>query len=126
MSFFRMSTNGSTGTGYVEDEGLAGHAPDTDDIRTMDLDIDPPIEINGKPYTRLHLEEPTAQMMERAEAELAHGYDAWSLRKYQIWLVSQGGKLPRAVVEKMRVTQVKKAADFLQSFLASGPETGGT
>lgn len=94
--------------------------------RTLELDLDPPIEANGRSYASLHLEEPTARMVERAEAELAAGVTVHALRKYQIALVSQASGLPRAVVEQMRISQVREAADFLSAFIGGGPATGET
>ena len=96
----------------------------TSDERTMTIYLDPPIDgSNGHTYSELHLEEPTAKMVERAEAELGGNMSVHALRKYQIALVSQGSKTPRDVVEKMRISQVKEAADFLGLFIAGGPET---
>lgn len=93
--------------------------------RTLDIELDPPIDFNGKTYTTLHLEEPTAQMVERAEAELLQ-MNVHTLRKHQIALVSQGSQTPRAVIERMRISQVREAADFLSSFIGGGPQTGET
>jgi hypothetical protein len=95
-----------------------------DESRIKDIEIDPPIEVNGKTYDVLHLEEPTAQMIERAEQELSGAMSVHALRKYQISLVSLGSKTPRAVVERMRISQVKEAADFLSSFIGGGPAIG--
>jgi hypothetical protein len=92
--------------------------------RTLDIEIDPPLEVNGKTYNSLHLEEPTARMVERAESELGAAMTVHSLRKYQIALVSQGSGAPRAVIEQMRISQVREAADFLSSFIGAGQATG--
>lgn len=103
----------------------AGPAP-AEPQRTFDLDIDPPVEVNGRTYASLHLEEPTARMVERAEAELAAAVTVHTMRKYQIALVSQASGLPRAAIEQMRISQVREAADFLSSFIGGGPPTGET
>jgi signal recognition particle subunit SEC65 len=104
-----------------------GADPSDDNARTLTIYLDPPIDgSNGRTYTELLLEEPTAKMVERAEAELGGNMSVHALRKYQIALVSQGSKTPRDVVEKMRISQVKEAADFLGLFIAGGPETTGT
>lgn len=104
----------------------AGELRDDAFPRVLDIDIEPPLEVNGKTYSSLHLEEPTARMVERAEAELAGNMSVHSLRKYQIALVSQGAAVPRAVIEQMRISQVREAADFLSSFIGAGPPTGET
>jgi hypothetical protein len=94
---------------------------------TMDLVIDPPIEgSNGKTYEHLHLEEPTARMVERAEAELAGNFNVHSLRKYQIALVSHATGTPRDVIERMRISQLTKASDFLSTFIGSGRAIGAS
>jgi hypothetical protein len=94
--------------------------------RTFDMVIDPPITgSNGKEYETLHLEEPTGRMVERAEAELVT-MNVHTLRKYQIALVSQASGTPRDVVEKMRISQIREAADFLSSFIGGGPPTGAS
>jgi len=92
--------------------------------RTLDLEIEPPLDVNGKTYSTLHLEEPTARMVERAESELGGNMTVHTLRKYQIALVSHGAAVPRAVIEQMRISQVRQAADFLSSFIGDGPATG--
>jgi hypothetical protein len=108
-----------------EEEG-ARPIDGADEPRTLDIEIDPPIEANNKTWTSLHLEEPTAKMIELAEAELAGNMSVHALRKYQIALVSQGAKVPRAVVERMRISQVREAADFLSGFIGGGPATGAS
>jgi hypothetical protein len=106
----------------VVTNGTGNH--DDDLPRFLDIEIDPPIEWNGKTYSVLHLEEPTGQQIERAEAELAVSVNVHTLRKYQLAVISQASGMPRQAVEKMRISQIKQAADFLTSFTSSGPETG--
>jgi hypothetical protein len=107
--------------------GEASAEPDLDDLpRTLDIELDPPVEDNGKTYSTLHLEEPTGLMVERAEAELAGAMSVHALRKYQISLVSHGAGVPRSVVNKMRISQIREAADFLSRFIGGGPPTGET
>jgi hypothetical protein len=97
---------------------------DDDAPRTLDMVIDPPIEWNNNTYESLHLEEPTAQQVERAESELAGQVSMHTMRKYQIALVSQCSGLNRQVVERMRISQVREAADFLSTFIGGGRGTG--
>jgi hypothetical protein len=95
--------------------------------RTKEIELyEPIIGSNNQRYDTLHLEEPTANMVERAEQELSGNMSVHALRKYQIALVSQGAKVPRDVVAKMRISQVKEAADFLSSFIGGGPAIGET
>jgi Phage tail assembly chaperone proteins, E, or 41 or 14 len=92
--------------------------------RVLDLELDPPITFQKKPFATLHLEEPTGKMMERAEQELAGGVNAYALRRFQITLVAQSAKVPREVVEAMPVGQIARAWDFLETLLPGGPATG--
>lgn len=93
---------------------------------TLDIELDPPIEWNNSTYHQIHLEEPTGHMVERAEAELAGNMNVHTMRKYQIALVSQASNTPRQVIERMRISQIVEASDFLQRFIASGRATGET
>jgi hypothetical protein len=97
-----------------------------DPPRVRDFDLDPPIEFNKKPFTRLHLEEPTARMVERAEQELAQGANTYTMRRYSVTLVAQTARVPREVVEMMRIKQVEECFDFLAGLLSPGPPTGAT
>jgi hypothetical protein len=92
--------------------------------RVLDLELDPPITFQKKPFAVLHLEEPTGKMMERAEQELVGGVNAYALRRFQITLVAQSAKVPREVVEAMPVGQIARAWDFLETLLPGGPATG--
>jgi len=65
-------------------------------------------------------------MMEKAEQELAPGPNAYTLRRFQITLVAQAAKVPREVVERMRVSDVTRAFDFLATLLPGGQPTGET
>ena len=94
--------------------------------RVLVIEIDPPITwSNGKTYTELRLEEPTGQMIVRAEQELANGANFAALRKYQFALVSNAADVPRGVIEQMRISQIQKAADFLSAFMPGGRPIGG-
>lgn len=90
----------------------------------LDLDIDPPVEWNGRTFTTLHLEEPTGQMIVKSEQELANGANFAALRRYQFALVSNASGIPRQAIELMRISQIQEAADFLSSFLPGGLGTG--
>jgi Phage tail assembly chaperone proteins, E, or 41 or 14 len=96
----------------------------TTEPRTLDIEIEPPIELNGKTYSTLHLAEPTAKMVELAEQELSASMSVHALRKYQIALVAQGSQTPLPVIQRMRISQVREAADFLSAFIGGGPQTG--
>lgn len=99
-----------------EDEPLA---------RTLDMDID--VTFQKKRFTTLHLEEPTAKQMERAELELNHpNPTAYMFRRYQIALVAAVAQVPREVVLELRSSQLAEAFDFLAVLLAPIPKDGVT
>ena len=98
--------------------------PEGAEPRVLTIEIDPPIEWNNKTYDRLHLEEPTGHMVERAESELAGNMSVHALRKYQIALVSHASGQPRQVIERMRISQIREASDFLSRFIGGGQATG--
>lgn len=94
---------------------------------TKDLVIDPPIEwSDGKTYEVLHLQEPTGKQMEMAESELKAETNIYTLRRYQIALISHASKTPKGVIENMRISQIEEASSFLQRFTRGGRETGET
>ena len=94
--------------------------------REMDLDIDPPIEYLKKHFTTLHLVEPTALQVQRAEFEIAAGSNMFTLRRYQIKLIAEVAAVPREVVEKMRISQMEEAWRFLEPYTPLFRLTGNT
>jgi hypothetical protein len=85
--------------------------------RVHDIEIDPPVEWNGRTFSTLHLEEPTINMVNRAEQEMPN------TRGYQIALISHSANVPRAVIEKLRISQANEAFSFLSGFLRAGLQT---
>ena len=93
--------------------------------RTLDMDID--ITFQKKRFTSLHLEEPTAKQLERAELELnSKDPTAYMFRRYQIALIAGVAKVPREVVLELRNSQLVEAFDFLAAMLAPSPKDGET
>jgi hypothetical protein len=93
--------------------------------RTLDMDID--ITFQKKRFTSLHLEEPTAKQLERAELELNNANPtAYMMRRYQIALVAAVAQVPREVVLELRSSQLNEAFDFLAVLLAPSPKDGET
>jgi hypothetical protein len=93
----------------------------TTEPQTLDIEIEPAIVINDNRYSTLHLEEPSAKAVEIAERELANGMHPSAVRKYQIALVAGAAKVNVAIVERMRISQVREGSDFLARFLSGGP-----
>jgi hypothetical protein len=113
------STQVGNGNGYSDGYPFDEHAI------THDIVIDPPVEFSdGKTYDHLHLAEPLAGQMRQAENELKGEVNVYTLRSYQIALVSHCSGVPRGVIEKMRISQVDEASAFLQRFTRGGRATG--
>jgi Phage tail assembly chaperone proteins, E, or 41 or 14 len=114
-----------SGNGLMTEPGQ--HAAGDDDFpRSLVIEIDPPIDWNGKTYGELRLEEPTGQMIQKAEQELSNGANFAALRNYQFSLVSNCSGVPRQVIMQMRITQIQQAADFLSRFMPGGLGTGAS
>jgi len=94
--------------------------------RQLDIELDPPILFQKKPFTTLHLEEPTGAMVEAAEQELGATPTPYTLRRYQITLIARTAKVPREVIQQMRVGDIMRAFNFLSRLLDTGPPTGET
>ena len=93
--------------------------------RFLDIEIDPPIEWNNSTYTTMHLEEPTARMIQRSEQEWGtEGMTPANMTKYKIALVSNASGLPRQVIDNLRISQLNEAYHFLTGFMSSGLPTG--
>ena len=113
-----------SGNGLAQQEPGAA-AADDDLPRTLVIELDPPITwSNDKTYTELRLEEPTGQQVIKAEQELMPPINYVKLRMYQFVLISLVADVPRGVVEKMRITQITKATDFLSAYMPGGLSTG--
>jgi hypothetical protein len=93
--------------------------------RTLDLDID--VTFQKRRFTSLHLEEPTAKQLERAEIELnTREPNAYTMRRYQIALVASVAGVPREVVLELKFSQLNQAFDFLADLLDRSRQDGAT
>jgi len=97
--------------------------------RTLDMDID--VTFQKKRFTSLHLEEPTAKQVERAELELGANtrsidISPYQARRYQIALVAAVAQVPREVVLELKHSELMRAANFLRDLLEPSPKDGGT
>jgi len=93
--------------------------------RTLDMEID--VTFQKKRFTNLHLEEPTAKQLERAELELnSINPTPYMVRRYQIAMVAAVAKVPREVVLELRNSQLEEAFAFLSDLLKPSPKDGVT
>lgn len=109
-----------------EKEGDPVETSFDDDARTLDMDID--VEFQRKRFTSLHLQEPTAKQLEKAEIELNVAVPtAYTMRRYQIALIAAVAKVPREVVLELTFTELNRAFDFLGTLLRDrSPKDGET
>jgi hypothetical protein len=93
--------------------------------RTLDMEID--VTFQKRRFTNLHLEEPTAKQLEKAEMELnAVNVTAYQMRRYQIAMIAAVAGVPREVVLELRNGQLQEAFDFLLKLLGPTPKDGET
>ena len=97
-----------------------------EDPATLDIEID--ITVDRKRFTSLHLREPKAKEIERAERELnTQNPSVWHFRKYQMALIAQVAKVPPELIGELTNTQIRAAWDFLRAKLdRDSPEIGET
>jgi hypothetical protein len=94
--------------------------------KPIDMRIDPPVD----DITSLHLREPTFQDVRIAEAQIVR--DAYgritdaSSRDHQAVLLSRVCNVTRQQLDKMRISEVNRAYDFLMTFKDAGPAIGET
>jgi hypothetical protein len=101
--------------------------PDTSsDPQTLDIDID--VTFQKRRFTTLHLQEPKAKQIVRAELELnTRDATPWHFRRYQIALIAAVAGVPTEVIGELTNSQLVKAWDFLADQLKPPiPETGET
>src|SRR4029077_8324177 len=104
------------------DEGVSEETPEL----ILDIELDPPIVFQKKPFSSLHLEEPTGGMLEAALQETISGQNAYTLWRFEVTLIAKVAKVPREVVLMMRESQIQEASRFLLRVRGGGPQTGAT
>jgi len=83
---------------------------------TMDIEID--VEFQKKRFTTLHLREPKAKEMERAERELNMANPTtYNFRRYQIAMIAAVAKVPIEVIGELPNSTVRSAWGFLRKVL---------
>lgn len=99
-----------------------------DDLEAATLDIEIDVNFQKKPFTALHLREPKAREIERAERELnVTEPTPYHFRRYQIELIAAVAKVPREVVGELTASQLRRAWNFLRVKLGeASPPTGAT
>jgi hypothetical protein len=102
----------------------AASPPDDLTPRVLRLDLNPPIHWNDNDYTEITIREPTGSQVLRAEAELGQQWTAATFRRYKFALIALVSGEPRQVIERMPISQLERAFDFLNRFINAAPATG--
>jgi hypothetical protein len=110
----------------IVDQFDAADPDASDDPRTLDIEID--VTFQKRRFTTLHLQEPKAKQMERAEMELnVANATPYHFRRYQIALIATVAKVPTEVVGELPNSQLRRAWSFLRDLLdETTPEIGET
>lgn len=90
------------------------------------IPLDPPITVAGMSCESLALKEPTAGQVRTAEGFLRGGYNPEAVRKYELSLIGSVTQLKPQVVDLLPASVQRRAADYLQGFIAPRPATGQT
>lgn len=95
-----------------------------EDNATLDIPID--VNFQKKQFDALHLREPKAKEIARAELELnVPNPTPYHFRRYQMALVAAVAKVPVEVVGELTNSQLVRAWNFLRERLdAASPPTG--
>ncbi len=83
------------------------------------------VVFNGREYTELVLQEPTAKMVLQAEEQLRNGATVPALRNREIHLVASAAGVPVPVIEQIKIGDLIRGMAYIAPFLNIGPETGG-
>lgn len=91
---------------------------------TLDVGID--VTFNKKRFITLHLEEPRANQLEKAEKELnVANVTPYHFRRYQIALIAAVARVPVEVIGELTNTQLRECWAFLERVLnIATPPTG--
>ena len=88
---------------------------------TLRIALERPIELNKGRYDALDLREPTVGEMLRAEGHLRKGVTVEAMRLRDIHLVAAVSGWPVAAVERLPVSKMEQATEFLLAFAERTP-----
>ncbi|MDO9714298.1 phage tail assembly protein [Paracraurococcus lichenis] len=90
----------------------------------LEIELDEPIEWNGKSVSSVVLREPKAREVQQALAEIGNGNTPDTVYKYQISLISKVSGHSRQIIEQLPIRKLAQGFRYLEAFLEPGPETG--
>jgi hypothetical protein len=100
--------------------------------RTAQMNVDellisfnPPLVWNGESLDALHLTEPTAAQLEKG-GKLPIGDSLSSTTAFQIELVTAVSGKPKQYISLMKISDLRKATEFIMGFIVDSPQVGET
>lgn len=84
---------------------------------TRDIKIDPPIEAGNQKYDVLRLREPLGGEVLAAEEHYRSGINMYSVRLYNITLISRVSGWPEKAVKALPVSTLELASAYLATFV---------
>jgi hypothetical protein len=100
-------------------------APMPSNVDELLISFDPPLVWNGEPLDSLHLTEPTAAQLEKG-GKLAIGDSLSSTTAFQIELVTAVSSKTRQYISQMKISDLRKATEFIMGFIVDSAPDGGT
>lgn len=92
---------------------------------SMTVAIEPPVTFDGREYRELVLREPRAGEVRQADEQVRNGATMSNLRNREHHLVSKVSGVPLPVIEKLGISRITLAMEYLNRFfLDGGPRTG--
>lgn len=91
---------------------------------SMTVPIEPPVTFDGKEYRELVLREPKAGEVQQADQQVRNGATMSNLRNREHHLVAKVSGVPLPVIEKLGISRITLAMEYLNRFLDGGPRTG--
>ena len=100
-----------------------GLSPEDDLPETWDLELPKPLDVDGLEYTSLPLCEPSTGAQRKAQGQFRQGIGAQTMRLYQIHLVVNATGVPMKVVQRLPVSVLNTAVQYLSGFSDRGRVT---
>jgi hypothetical protein len=91
-----------------------------------DFPLNPPVEFNKKVFRSIRLREPSGAVYEAAQREMPVNAQPTPIHavRFQMTMLAGVARVPREVIERMRLTEIQEAFAFVlplfQAFLATG------
>jgi hypothetical protein len=93
-----------------------------------DFTLNPPIEYNKKVFRSIRLREPSGAVFELAQREMPVNSEPSTIHtlRFQMTMLAGVARVPREVIERMRLSEILEAFQFVLPLFQSSLETGAT